>query len=249
MTVTPRRLSVGKKLILLGLLDLGLTIYMFTPRKAKKRRRARPIPDVHTFRTAKGEAAIMPYLAAAERVSEIPGLAQFGKALAWSKSRFDNKTIDTKIAAEACALFLERHDEVFSQNPYAEAQWCWGAGGWYGFLPADVMALPPFQHLDPKLVFDPSASTAMLAALVQLIIEAHLPSLPPDQRTWLAVRRGLENLDALFEPDESTIRKLFATELASAGIPEDFARQTPIPQAPYPGTTAVWQALKNLPAE
>ncbi len=249
-----RRFSLGEKLILLGIIDLTFTIMTFMPRKAKRRRVPSMLPDVRGFRTARGEAAISPYLAEAERVSAIEGLAHFGKAFARARSGYDNKAIDRTASARACGLFLELHDSVFYGSPYAEREWCWGRGGWYLWVPAQTMALEPFPLLDPKLVFDPAASTAMLAGMVGLVIQEHFPNLPPEQRTWLAVRRGLENADALYdftETDADTtgsrrIREAFDRELAASGISPAFA-QTEVSAGTFPGTQLVWDALRALP--
>lgn len=250
MAKRKKRFSTGQMLILLGLVDLVVTMVTLTPKKAKKRRRTVFIPDVRAFETAKGEAAIRPYLAAVEQASGIVGLADFGRAFAWGRSRFDNKQIDFQDRAEACALYLERRATVFAQNPYAESQWCWGSGGWYDFIPADVLALPPFSELDPKLVFDPSASTAMLAGLVHLVLE-EISSLAPEERTWLTVRRALENADATDDhaesrPESRAIREQFRAELEATGVTPSFADQTPVRARPYPGTYAIWSELRTI---
>lgn len=248
-----KRWSTGQKLLLLGFIDLTFTVLTFMPRKAKARRRPKAVPDVRAFRSAVGEGAIMPYLAEAERVSQIPGLANFGRALAWSRSRFDNKHVNRGRSMEACQAYLELRELVFVDNPYAEPQWCWGSGGWYDFIPAEALANSTFAGRDPKLVFDPSASTAMLAELVHAIIDEYFPSLPPDQRTWLAIRRGLEGPDVILDFEESSptsgsaaVRADFAVELERAAVDPSFASHLVSP-GPYPGTTAVWHALSELP--
>lgn len=254
MTSKRRKLSTGQKLILLGLVDIAFTIFTFIPRKAKARRKPTMLPDVRAFRTAHGEGAISPYLAEAERVSQVTDLAAFGKTVALSRSGYDNKAVDRSAGADACGLYLKLKDAVFPDSPYAEREWCWGAGGWYLWAPAEVMGLGPFPTLDPKLVFDPAASTAMLAGMVNLIIEDHLPNLPPEHRTWLAVRRGLENVDAIYDYNEARspetgsreIREAFESELEAAGIAPQFAGQK-VSSGTFPGTQPVWDALRALP--
>lgn len=248
-----RKLSTGQKLILLGALDLAVTIITFIPRKAKPRRKPPVVPDMRSFRDARGEATLLPYLLEAERASGITGLATFGKALAKARSGYDNKYVSRKNATRACSLYLELRDTLFARNPYAEREWCWGTGGWYGFAPAEVMGLTPFQTLDPRLVFDPAASTAMLAGLIAAIIEEHLSRLPPQDRTWTAVARGMENLDALYDNDEALsaqtgsaqLRETFLQELYAAGISRDFA-STQVPDGPFASTQSVWDVLQTV---
>lgn len=188
-----------------------------------------------------------------------PGFSKFARAAAYGESRGKSNAANTSAseADAACRGYERRKDTVYANNPYPAADWCWGSGGWFGFLPSTGLYAKGFRNLDPRLVFDPAASVAMFADFVRRVVAGQFHNLPPDQQNWLAVRRfmagntvGLDwqeqrvlSTDTDGVPRARKVRERLARHLEAVGISPDFMYE-PVQFYGYPGATAIWSMLR-----
>jgi hypothetical protein len=190
----------------------------------------------------------------------IPGFSQFARGAAYGESGGKSTAINDSPseAAAACRGYQRLQDSVYANNPYPAADWCWGSGGWFGFLPSTGLYAPGFRNENPRLVFDPAASVAMFADFVRRVATGQLHKLPPDERNWLAVRRfmagntvGLDwqeqkvlNSDTDGIPRARKVRERLAKHLAAVGLSESVMYQPVTISSAYPGAAALWKMLR-----
>ncbi len=170
----------------------------------------------------------------------------FGLAVAHRESRFNPRALNTSSAANSCELY-DNSGGIFDGNPYGRSAFCIGAGGLYGFMPATGLKPKVFRNLDPQLIFDPVASTAMFADYVVRIVNNYFDQLPPEHRNWLAIRRSMAGLNVMFDTDESTerardVRTRLSVDLSAIGADPDLMYDRP-ELGNYPGAATVWAAI------
>jgi hypothetical protein len=173
----------------------------------------------------------------------------FGLAVAYRESRFNPNALNTDSVQNSCELY-DASGGIFDANPYGRAAFCIGAGGLYGFFPATGLKPKTFRNLDPKLIFDPIASTAMFADYVERIVTGYFDKLPSSSRNWLAIRRSMAGLATMFDTAETTqrsrdVRVRLAEDLAAIGADPDMMYDRP-KLGPYPGAAVVWSALRAV---
>lgn len=207
-----------------------------------------------TVPTVKGMHKVEPYLIQAAESAKIGnGFVPFSLAVSKREAGFNNKAVNDSPgeAAAACKLYRRNADGIYKDNPYGEAGFCWGSGGWYGFLPATGMEPKVFRNLDPRIyLFEPAASTAMFADYVRDIIVNFFPKLPPEHRNWLSIRRSMASLATMYDYEEKGERSKASKarlkkDLAAVGYDPDWMYQKPTLGA-YPGAAAVWDDLRQL---
>jgi hypothetical protein len=215
----------------------------------------KPEQPGRTVPTVKGMSKVEPYLQRAAQVAKIGnGFVPFGLAVAKREASFNNKAInDSPSEADAaCRLYRRNKDGIYRDNPYGKAGFCWGSGGWWGFLPATAMEPKVFRKLDPRVyLFEPAASTAMFADYVRDIVVNFFPKLPPEHRNWLSIRRSMASLATMYDYKEKEgerarkSRERLAKDLKAVGYDSDWMYQKPTLGA-YPGAAAVWDDLSQL---
>lgn len=171
-------------------------------------------------------------------------LGTFAKVQAFSESRSNSHaTNDSDSEAAASERARERTlekgklDIVFENYPDA-ADWNWGSGGWFGFLPAyglsafnDVADQVEGEPLSPYDVYDPWRSTVMLADFMRRVVRNRFGGIDASERNAYALKRGFAAGSLVAKPDAP--RSLVsATNLEKAldhlGIPHAWAL-TPVP--------------------
>lgn len=207
-----------------------------------------------TVPTVKGMSKVRPYLEQASKSAHISnGFVPFSLAVTKRESGFNSSAVNDSPgeAAAACRLYRRNAEGIYKDNPYGEAGFCWGSGGWYGFLPATGMEPKAFRNRDPRVyLFDPAASTAMFADYVRDIVVNFFPKLPPKHRNWLSIRRSMASLATMYDYEEEGQRSKdskarLKTDLKAVGYDSDWMYQQPA-LGPYPGASAVWDDLRQL---
>lgn len=174
------------------------------------------------------------------------GFAPFGTATAYTESRFNPGALNSDSVENSCELY-DASGGIYANNPYGRQAFCIGAGGLYGFFPATGMKPKVFRNLDPDLIFDPAASSAMLADYVVRIVRNYFHNLPPEHRNWLAIRRSMAGLAVMYDYDESgdrsrEVKSRFASALSAIGVDPDLMYDHP-QVGDYPGAAVVWDSL------
>ncbi len=204
-----------------------------------------------------------------EATGALPGFSAFAPAVAYTESRGNNLkglgidygalpsnvTLNTGSAGAdneakaACNLWKgARTRGYYQDNPYDWRYWCFGSGGWFGFLPATGLAAGgtsgPFAEQSPNLVFDPIASMVMLADFTKRVIRNPVfKAMPPVHQNWLAVRRGMAASSLIDDYNEERERSPKTRErleeaLAETGTDPDFMWER-AEVGDYPGATAL----------
>ena len=187
-----------------------------------------PTPDP-TPEPGGNRATLQAYLDAAEQISGIQGLALYGMIVASRESNYSPTALNdsAKEAAKACEGWNRdgNRNGRYSQSQYqSESDWCWGSGGWFGFLPSTALAPSGFHDFNPHTVRSAAhkpEQVAYFAAMVRAIIANYFPNLPPDCRNWLAIRRAWASLTLMYDCEEQSeharsIRENFAESLGDA---------------------------------
>jgi hypothetical protein len=200
-------------------------------------------------------ALLEKYLDAAEAVSGIVGLKRFALVASLRESNWNPNAANTSVreAGYACAGFNKAKATLFKSSPYRNEpeRWCWGSGGWFGFLPSSALGRAGFYNLDPYSVKDPASSVAYITAFVHSIIKTFLPKLPADQRNWLAVRRAMASLTTMYDWQENgetakKVRARLAEFAVKAGVDPDFMFDIPPISQTYPGNANMLAAMKAV---
>lgn len=189
----------------------------------------------------------------------IPGFSKFAPAVAYTESRGNSEAMNSTAseAAAACRGYRRKADTLYADNLYPEKDWCWGSGGWFGFLPSTALAAEGFHNFDPYLVFDPEAQVAMFADFVRRIARNWFHRLPPDQRNWLAIRRfmagntvGLDwQEQKVLKSDKDGVpravktRERFEKALRETGVKPSFMYQR-VRFKDWPGAIQLWGILE-----
>lgn len=201
----------------------------------------------HGFDSPAELASLSDLLQRAADVAEIDdAFVPFGLAVAHRESRFNPNARNTDAIQNSCELY-DASASIFANNPYGRSAFCIGTGGLYGFMPATGLKPKVFRNLNPQLIFDPVASTAMFADYVTRIVSNYFDQLPAEHRNWLAVRRSMAGLSVMFDTDESTerareVRTRLAVDLAAIGADPDLMYDRPR-LGTYPGAATVWSEL------
>lgn len=202
-----------------------------------------------------------------EATGALPGFSAFAPAVAYTESggknlvglgidygamppnvklRTGTKGADNEAKA-ACNLWKGAVGRgYYGDNPYDWRYWCFGSGGWFGFLPATGLSAGgvhgPFADQSPHLVFEPLESVVMLADFVKRVIRNPVfKAMPPVHQNWLAVRRGMAAsslIDDYNEEHERSpgTRERFDRALAETGTDPDFMWER-AEEGDYPGAT------------
>lgn len=221
----------------------------------KKRSSELPNPPIQLD----GKKYVQQYLVKAEEVSKIQGgLATFGLAASLRESAWNNLAANKtpKEARAACKAWEYQKNKELKRSPFVSEPeyWCWGTGGWFGGMPAYMLARDPFQNLNPILaVHDPATSTAMFVGTIHRLVKDYFPNLPPEHRNWLSIRRSMASLATMYDYNETRerardVRERLAENLEDIGVDPDFMYQKPIVKG-YPGNQVVWDALKSIKPE
>lgn len=181
-----------------------------------------------------------------ERRAQMPGFAAFALGVATRESRGNNLAINDSAseAKHACDLYLANADTRYADNPYGAARFCFGSGGWYGLMPATALAGKPFRTLDPYLIFDPAASTVLLADYVRRVVKGYFHKLPASCRNYLTIRRFMASNKVGLDCDETNydrsavVRERFGADLAERGIAPT-AMFKPVVIGAWPGGTTL----------
>jgi len=188
----------------------------------------------------------------------IPGFSKFSLGVSYWESRGNSAAVNDSDseAAAACRGYRRKADTLFANNPYPEQDWCWGSGGWFGFLPSSALAAEGFHDLDPYLVLDPEAQVAMFAAFVRRVARNWFGKLPPEERNWLTIRRfmagntvGLDwQEEKVLKSDTDGIprarktRERFVKSLKQVGVNPSFMYQR-VRIKDWPGAVQLWGKL------
>lgn len=163
-----------------------------------------------------------------EAEANMPGFADFAVGVAQNESRFNNLAIDDSAPAvrEAVRGF-DNNPGRYGDVAYPRHWYTWGTGGWYQMLPSTALASQEWNKANPMLVFAPVASTVLLASFIQRVQRNHFSKLPPNERSWIAVRRFLRSnragLDWREELEGTRGKRIrFGEDLAKNGISPDF---------------------------
>lgn len=195
-------------------------------------------------------AAFASFAALFERAAAVAKIddrfVPFSLAVAHRESRFNPKALNTSSANNACELY-DASSEIFANNPYPRSDFCIGAGGIFGFFPATGLKAKGFRNLDPALIFDPVAATAMFADFVHRIVVGYFDKLSPSERNWLSIRRAMAGLEVMYDGDSSQrgreVEARLAEDLRAIGADPDLMYDRPN-LGSYPGATTVWTALR-----
>lgn len=187
---------------------------------------------------------------AVESWGDIPGFSKFALAVSTRESRGNNLAVnDSKSEARAaCSMYQWNVDNGrLAQNPYPAAKFCFGSGGWYGFLPAVAMVSQGFRDKDPYLIFDPKASTALFSDYVRRTYKGYFHRLPAEHRNWLAMRRFMSSIKTGLDYQEQRkrskdVRARFAKDLKSRGIDPGFMYSR-VSVGDYPGALTLYNRL------
>lgn len=189
----------------------------------------------------------------------IPGFSKFARAAAYGESRGNSEAINENDAGAACRAWQRLKDSRFAENPWRNASdWCFGSGGWFGFLPTTALSAQGFRTQDPHLIFDPEASIAMFADYIRRIVKGHWDSIPQQHHNWLTIRRfmagntvGLDwreekvlKTDTDGVPRSVKTRLKFGRHLTEVGIDPSFMYE-PVRISGWPGAAALWQQLES----
>lgn len=188
-----------------------------------------------------------------EQVAQMPGFSAFALAVATNESKGNNLAVNdsTSEAKAACSLYEANADSRFKDNPYPASRWCFGSGGYYGFLPAVAMSSKPFRNLDPYIIFDPAASTALLADYVRRVVSGYWSKLPSSCRNWLTIRRFMASNKVGLDCNETNydrsavVRERFARDLKKRGLSPSLMYK-PVVIGKWPGAWELYMALQQL---
>lgn len=189
----------------------------------------------------------------------IPGFSAFARAASYGESRGNNLAANRSAseADAACRGYERNKDGMFKNNPYPASDWCWGSGGWFGLLPSTGLSASGFHNENPMLVFDPAASIAMFADMVNRIVKGQWSKLPESERNWLAIRRfmasntvGLDwreekilNTDTDGIPRSRKVREKLAKHMTAVGVPTSHMYQR-VTSNGFPGASQLWRELR-----
>jgi hypothetical protein len=182
----------------------------------------------------------------------MPGFAKFALAVAKNESRGNNLAVNNSSSeAKAACRGYDNNPGKYGDNPYGRGRFCFGSGGWFGFLPSTALAAPSFRNEDPYLIFDPAASVALLADYVRRVKNGFWGKLPTSCRNWLTVRRFMASNKVGFDCDETNydrsykVRERFARDLKYHGFNPNFM-YTPVTIGNWPGDWAMYQILRGF---
>lgn len=233
--------------VLVGAVAVAAAVVLPMTKRPKTRKR--------TTRVGRG---VLTALAARAEPWVAPGFAAFAEAVARGESGFNNEAVNPADAPYACKLWENNRAKRYKNNPFGERWWCWGSGGWFGFLPATALAAPGFHDSSPMLVFSPEASIALLADFVRRI---PLSDLPPEHRNWLAVRRFMAGNIVGFDwqeqrvlqsdkkdgvPRAKKVRARLAGDYAANGKPWSSMLDLVGDMPNYPGATQLFGILRKI---
>lgn len=188
----------------------------------------------------------------------IPGFSGFARAAAYGESRGNIQAVFEGDAGAACRGYERKRDTLFANNPHPAADFCWGSGGWFGFIPSTALAAPGFEDLDPYLIFDPEASVAMFSGFVARIVRNWWGKIPESHRNWLTIRRfmagntvGLDwneekvlSSDTDGVPRSVKVRQRLAKAMRAVNVPPSLMYQR-VRLRDYPGAMAIWNILES----
>lgn len=183
-----------------------------------------------------------------ERRAGIPGFAAFALGVAERESDGNNLAANTSDSEAAAACHgYETNPGRYGDSPYPAERWCWGSGGWYGQLPSTALAAPGFEQSDPYIVFDPLASTVLLADFVRRVVRGHFSKLPASARNWLTLRRFMASNTVGLDYGETlarsrAVRERFASDLAKRGISPSFMYE-PVTIRAWPGAVPLYRSM------
>lgn len=199
-----------------------------------------------------GFAQIQSIASQVEQRAQIPGFTAFALGTAQRESLGNNLAVNDSPseAAAACRGYKRNLGDPYDRyvnNPFPAERWCWGSGGWYGQLPSTALAAPGFHEDDPYLVFDPVASTVLLADWIRRVKNGFFSKLPPEHRNWLTVRRFMSSnkigLDYNEQLEKSPkVRERFAADLAKRGIDPSFMYK-PVTIGNWPGAVEMYAVI------
>lgn len=172
-------------------------------------------------------------LAALQRYTESRGNPRAGLGRpelfpAWAEPNLgappERRAAESKAAADG----YDQNADAYSESPYPRRMWVFGSGGAYGLLPSS--ALSPWRKTDelrrgkvtPYDVFNPWRSTVFFVDYVYRLVSkrSDFGELPPEDRTVLALKRGLASprlvADHREQQPRSRTTRRKATEAAEA---------------------------------
>lgn len=197
-----------------------------------------------------GYAQISQLAGVVEQRAGLAGFRAFALAVAQRESKGNNLAVNDSPGEAKAACNLYEGNWRFVNNPFPPDRFCFGSGGWYGFLPATGLAGEFFRNSDPYLIFDPQASTAMLADYVFRVAKGYWWQIPAEHRNLLTIRRFMASNAVGLDWDESgetsrRIRDSFGRELEQRGFNRS-VMFTRVSIADYPGTAAVYGWLTGI---
>lgn len=155
----------------------------------------------------------------------------------------------------AAAASYDRNIDNVSASPFKRELWVGGTYGLYNQIP--TIALAPWFNtpelasgkVGPLDLFDPNGATVMWIDQLRRIQKTpHWQQLPPEERTFWALRRGLAGLDVLGDWQLATDRAQQsranvenAIEVHKVDVPPNFMDQLVPDEWPdYPGARELW---------
>ncbi len=130
-------------------------------------------------------------------------------------------------ARGACKAYDKNYDKWFRDSKYPGIRYCFGSGGWFGFLPAygiisGFRATPEYiATVDPWDVADPIMSVVMAVGFARGLMK--WKQFTAGGGTWLTLRIGWGKPGNMGKTASSPkIRQNFAEQLAKIGVDPDF---------------------------
>ena len=133
------------------------------------------------------------------------------------------KTQDNEARA-ACKAYNKNASKWFADSPWPAARYCFGSGGWFGFLPAyglisGFKATPELvSQIDPWAVTDPLVSLVMALGYARGLMR--WKQFKAGGATWLTLRVGWGRPGSMSTAKSNKkVRAKFAKHLAEIGVP------------------------------
>jgi hypothetical protein len=187
-----------------------------------------------------------------EQRAQMPGFAKFALAVAKNESRGNNLALnDSTSERNAACRGYDNNLSKYGNNPYGRDRFCFGSGGWFGFLPSTALSAPSFRNEDPYLVFDPAASVALLADYIWRVKKGFFNKLPTSCQNWLTVRRFMASNSVGLDCDETNydrsavVRERFSRDLKYHGYNPNFMYQS-VTIGDWPGDWDLYQTLRGF---
>ena len=145
----------------------------------------------------------------------------------WLKDSKASAKAQANEARAACKAYNKNYEKWFKGSEYPEIQYCFGSGGWFGFLPAygiisGFKATPEYiRTINPWDVTDPYISVVMAVGFARGLM--NWKQFKAGGSTWLALRIGWGKPGNMAKTNMSSkVRNNFGKQLAKVGVDPSF---------------------------